>query len=127
MRLPRPGGRGHAGMRPPRGATPESTPIPWNYRVWPPSRTMLYPEYPTTMAKDEIKTTIDSDGLRYRSKPAGSPFGSAGAFTTATMSCFLCGKHRPRASLKGRKLLGRTQFVCAPSCKELADAENKKG
>ena len=75
------------------------------------------------MAKDEIKTTIDSDGLRYRSKPAGSPFGSAGAFTTATMSCFLCGKHRPRASLKGRKLLGRTQFVCAPSCKELAEAD----
>src|SRR5205814_5106155 len=75
------------------------------------------------MAKDEIKTSIDSDGLRYRSKPAGSPFGSAGAFTTATMSCFLCGKHRPRASLKGKKLLGRTQFVCAPSCKELAEAE----
>jgi hypothetical protein len=79
------------------------------------------------MAKDEIKTTIDSDGLRYRSKPAGSPFGSAGAFTTATMSCFLCGKHRPRASLKGRKLLGRTQFVCAPSCKELAEAEKGRG
>ena len=39
------------------------------------------------------------------------------------MSCFLCGKHRPRASLKGKKLLGRTQFVCAPSCKELAEAE----
>lgn len=77
------------------------------------------------MAKDEIKTSIDSDGLRYRSKPAGSPFGSAGAFTTATMSCFLCGKHRPRASLKGKKLLGRTQFVCAPSCKELAEAEKE--
>jgi hypothetical protein len=101
--------------------------MPWNYRVLASSRTMLFPEFHHTMAKDEIKTTIDSDGLRYRSKPAGSPFGSAGAFTTATMSCFLCGKHRPRASLKGRKLLGRTQFVCAPSCKELSDAENKKG
>ena len=101
--------------------------MPWNYRVLPSSRTMLFPEFHHTMAKDEIKTTIDSDGLRYRSKPAGSPFGSAGAFTTATMSCFLCGKHRPRASLKGRKLLGRTQFVCAPSCTELADQEKIKG
>jgi hypothetical protein len=38
------------------------------------------------------------------------------------MSCFLCGKHRPRAQLKTRKLLGRAQSVCAPSCKE-ADAQ----
>ena len=85
---------------------------------------MLYSEYPTTMAKDEIKTTIDSDGLRYRSKPAGSPFGSAGAFTTATMSCFLCGKHRPRAQLKSRKLLGKAQAVCSPSCRELDAAQS---
>ncbi len=34
------------------------------------------------------------------------------------MSCFLCGKHRPRAQLKTRKLLGRAQSVCAPNCKE---------
>jgi hypothetical protein len=38
------------------------------------------------------------------------------------MSCFLCGKHRPRAQLKTRKLLGRAQSVCAPTCKE-ADAQ----
>ena len=68
------------------------------------------------MAKDEVKTTIDSEGLRYRSKAPGSPFVAAGNFSAATMSCFLCGKHRPRASLKSRKLLGKTQFVCAPSC-----------
>ena len=78
------------------------------------------------MAKDDIKTSIDADGLRYRSKPAGSPFASAGAFASATMSCFLCGKHRPRAALKGRKMLGRTQFVCAPSCKELEAAGASK-
>jgi hypothetical protein len=35
------------------------------------------------------------------------------------MSCLLCGKHRPRSMLKSRKLLGKTQFVCAPSCKEV--------
>lgn len=65
-------------------------------------------------------TTIDSAGLRYRSKKPGSPFVSAGDFSAATMSCFLCGKHRPRSSMKTRKLLGKTQFVCAPNCKEAA-------
>lgn len=70
------------------------------------------------MAKDAVKTTIDADGLRYRSKTPGSPFVSAGAFSAATMSCFLCGKHRPRSMLKSRKLIGKVQFVCAPNCKE---------
>ena len=69
------------------------------------------------MAKDDIKTTIEADGLRYRSKTPGSPFASAGVFSAATMSCFLCGKHRARQSLKSRKMLGKTQFVCSPSCK----------
>ena len=75
-----------------------------------------------TMAKADTKTSIDSDGLRYRSKTPGSPFTAAGAFGAATMSCFLCGKHRPRSQLKSRRLLGKAQFVCSPSCKE-ADAE----
>jgi hypothetical protein len=70
------------------------------------------------MAKDEVKTTIDPQGLRYRSKTPGSPFASAGVFSAATMSCFLCGKHRPRQALKSRKILGKTQFVCVPSCKD---------
>jgi hypothetical protein len=70
------------------------------------------------MTKDAVKTTIDPDGLRYRSKTAGSPFASGGIFSAATMSCFLCGTHRARTALKSRKLLGRSQFVCSPSCKE---------
>ena len=74
------------------------------------------------MAKADTKTSIDSDGLRYRSKTPGSPFTAAGAFGAATMSCFLCGKHRPRSQLKSRRLLGKAQFVCSPSCKE-AEAE----
>jgi hypothetical protein len=71
------------------------------------------------LAKEDPKTAIDPNGLRYRSKVAGSPFSATGAFGAATMSCFLCGKHRPRAHLKTRKLLGKAQAVCAPSCKEL--------
>jgi len=71
--------------------------------------------------KTSAKTSIDSNGLRYRSKASGSPFASTGVFGAATMSCFLCGKHRTRTALKSRKFVGKTQFVCAPSCKE-ADA-----
>jgi hypothetical protein len=71
------------------------------------------------MSKAEVKTHIEADGLRYRNKAPGSPFASAGVFSAATMSCLLCGKHRPRSMLKSRKLLGKTQFVCAPSCKEV--------
>ena len=70
------------------------------------------------MSKEVIKTSIDADGLRYRKKAPGSPFASTGAFGAATMSCFLCGKHRPRSALKSRRLLGKAQFVCSPSCKE---------
>jgi hypothetical protein len=73
------------------------------------------------MSKTPVRTTIDANGLRYHSKASGSPFASTGVFSAATMSCFFCGKHRPRSALKSRKLLGKTQFVCAPSCKE-ADA-----
>ncbi len=77
------------------------------------------------MSKTDQKTAIDADGLRYRSKVPGSPFTAAGAFGAATMSCFLCGKHRQRSAMKSRRLLGKAQFVCAPSCKE-ADAELAK-
>lgn len=35
------------------------------------------------------------------------------------MSCFLCNKHRARSLLVARSFVGKVQFVCAPSCKEL--------
>ncbi len=59
------------------------------------------------------------DGLRYKSKVSGSPFKATTTFGAATMSCFLCGKHRPRSMMKTRKVLGKAQAVCAPSCKEM--------
>lgn len=73
------------------------------------------------MTRRDTKTAVVADGLRYKSKVAGSPFKAAESFGGATMSCFMCGKHRPRSMLKSRKLLGKAQQVCAPSCKELAD------
>lgn len=75
------------------------------------------------MAKDEVKTTVAADGLRYRSKAPGSQFAAAGAFGAATMSCFLCGKHRARSLLKSRKILGKSQAVCSPSCKALEEGQ----
>jgi hypothetical protein len=76
------------------------------------------------MSKDTPKTKIDEAGLRYQSKAPGSPFASPSAFGMSTMSCFLCGKHRPRSQLKARKLLGKAQMVCSPSCKEAEAAQN---
>ncbi len=35
------------------------------------------------------------------------------------MSCFMCGKHRARSLMGTRKVLGKAQAVCSPSCKGL--------
>ena len=75
------------------------------------------------MAKAEAKTTVMADGLRYKSKASGSPFAAAASFGGATMSCFLCGKHRVRSQMRTRQFLGKSQTVCAPSCKALEEAE----
>lgn len=71
------------------------------------------------MAKPEAKSAVLPDGLRYKSKAAGSPFKVGYTFSGATMSCFLCGKHRARTQMMTRKVLGRAQAVCAPSCKAM--------
>ena len=46
------------------------------------------------MSRDQI-TKITKDGLRYKSKEGGSPFG--GSSSIGTMSCYKCGIHKPRA------------------------------
>ncbi len=71
------------------------------------------------MARSETKTAVLPDGLRYKSKVSGSPFVATTSFGSATMSCFMCGKHRPRSMMGTRKVLGKAQAVCAPSCKAL--------
>jgi len=75
------------------------------------------------MAKAEVKTAIVADGLRYKAKASGSPFRASASFSGATMSCFLCGKHRVRSQMRTRQFLGKSQTVCAPSCKALDEAE----
>ena len=74
------------------------------------------------MARADAKTAVLADGLRYKSKVSGSPFAATTSFGAATMSCFMCGKHRARSLMGTRKVLGKSQAVCAPSCKALDEA-----
>ena len=74
------------------------------------------------MAKADTKTKMLADGLRYKSKVSGSPFTAATSFGAATMSCFLCGKHRARSQMVTRKILGKSQAVSSPSCKAADEA-----
>jgi hypothetical protein len=55
------------------------------------------------VARSETKTAVLPDGLRYKSKVSGSPFVATTSFGSATMSCFMCGKHRPRSMMGTRK------------------------
>jgi hypothetical protein len=70
-------------------------------------------------SKGEVKTAMLADGLRYKAKAPGSPFRASASFSGATMSCFICGKHRVRSQLRTRQFVGKPQTVCAPSCKAL--------
>ena len=70
----------------------------------------------------ETTTRIQDDGLRYVSKVSGSPFVGRGN----TRSCFKCGKHRSADQLQSKRLLGKSQMVCKPSCEELRAAETKR-
>jgi hypothetical protein len=78
------------------------------------------------MSRAPTKTAILDDGLRYKAKVSGSPFGSSTLQTTSTMSCFMCGKHRSREFLARRTLFGKSQAVCTPSCKEVEAGSAKK-
>jgi hypothetical protein len=74
------------------------------------------------MAKSEAKTSLLAGGLRYKSKASGSPFKATSSFGGTTMSCFICGKHRARSLMKSRKVLGKAQAVCSPSCRAMDEA-----
>ncbi|WP_374595043.1 hypothetical protein [Aquabacterium sp.] len=67
------------------------------------------------MSKDTV-TKIEDNGLRYRSKVSGSPFTGTGM----SRSCFKCGRHRTADQLQSMRVLGRSEMVCKPSCKDLA-------
>ena len=94
--------------------------------IWSSKRTSpSNPRKIQTMARADAKTAVLADGLRYKSKVSGSPFAATTSFGAATMSCFLCGKHRARSLMGTKKVLGKSQAVCAPSCKGLDEAQAK--
>ncbi len=62
-------------------------------------------------------TKVAADGLRYKAKIAGSPFGSLTG--SATISCIRCGRHRARSMLESCRVAGRLQMQCRPSCIEI--------
>jgi hypothetical protein len=55
-------------------------------------------------------TKINKDGLRYKSKEGGTPFG--GSSHIGTMSCYKCELHKPRALGTFKRLLGQSMFMC---------------
>jgi hypothetical protein len=63
------------------------------------------------------KSQIQTGGLRYATKPAGTIFAGADG---RSMSCFLCGTHQPRPLLESFKVAGRTQYKCRPDCTKSA-------
>lgn len=71
---------------------------------------------PDQTASTVLRAQINADGLTYRHKPSGSPFNGGAGLRGQAMSCFLCGRHRPRAMLSSRRLLGKTHQVCAGGC-----------
>lgn len=62
------------------------------------------------MPREEV-TKIATDGLRYKSKQGGSPFGASSHMQT--MSCFKCGQHKQRALGSFKRLLAQSMFYCA--------------
>lgn len=63
---------------------------------------------------DNVTTRIRPGGLRYQSKTTGSSFVGA---AHSSMSCLLCGQHRPRTQLRAFKLAGALQYRCKDNCR----------
>lgn len=64
-------------------------------------------------AKIPEETKIHEDGLRYRSKASGTLFSLAKG---VTISCIICGTHRPRSMLKAVRLAGGVTYRCLGPC-----------
>lgn len=72
------------------------------------------------MSRQPTETKIDETGLRYKAKIGGSPFG-APSHANSSMSCYKCGKHKPRGLGSFKCLLNQSMFFCA-ECRPTKDA-----
>ena len=68
---------------------------------------------PMAFYSDNQTTRVRPGGLRYESKAAGTSFAGTAC---SSMSCLLCGQHRPRALLRVFKLAGAPQYRCRDGC-----------
>jgi hypothetical protein len=62
------------------------------------------------MMSNDQDSLISGDGLRYKRKESGSPFKNIGSM--ATISCYKCGLHKPRALGTFKKLINQQMFMC---------------
>jgi hypothetical protein len=62
---------------------------------------------------DDQTTRIRAGGLRYQSKTTGTSFAGT---AYSSMSCLLCGQHRPRSLLRTFKVAGAPQVRCKDGC-----------
>jgi hypothetical protein len=76
----------------------------------------------TMASTNSGKNRVSDNGLHYTAKSAGSMFSKPGqgGYSTATMSCFRCGAHKPIEELTTKKILGRNAKVCAVDCRKKA-------
>ena len=57
------------------------------------------------------ETLVSPTGLRYTSKTNGSPFQGMGS-GGETMSCIMCGKHKPRIKGAFKRYMSSLMFFC---------------
>lgn len=68
---------------------------------------MVYVRY----MRNNLETKIADDDLHYTSKESGSPFQDSSC--GATISCYKCGRHKPRTLGTFKNLMGQRLFKCA--------------
>jgi len=70
------------------------------------------------LSREATETKIAENGLRYKAKVSGSPFGQQKS-GNPTMSCFKCGQHKPRTLGSYKSILNKSMFFCG-DCKPVA-------
>ncbi len=63
------------------------------------------------MATKTGKNAVAASGLRFTSRENGSPFAGMGKIGE-TMSCMMCGHHKPRSQGSQRRFAGSLAFFC---------------
>lgn len=75
------------------------------------------------MATKTGKNAVAENGLRFTSRENGSPFAGMGKIGE-TMSCMMCGYHKPRSQGAQRRFAGSLAFFCF-ECKPPVVVEEK--